>query len=118
MRLAKSTPGKGLFLDFNSAQWHLSTFWCHLKDSYTLWLFKRKFFVLLNSNLVAPLGEHRDVTHELEVSQYERQIKAVALAKGVSRSRDLAARPRTILLFFNPLIFLRGLGEGKAGKKA
>ena len=48
----------------------------------------------------------------------ERQIKAATLAKRVSRSRDLAARPRTILLFFNPLIFLRGLGEGKAGKKA
>jgi hypothetical protein len=48
----------------------------------------------------------------------KRQIKAAALAKRVSRSRDLAARPRTILLFFNPLIFLRGLGEGKAGKKA
>ena len=47
----------------------------------------------------------------------ERQIKAATLAKRVSRSRDLAARPRTILLFFNPLIFLRGLGEGKAGKK-
>jgi hypothetical protein len=48
----------------------------------------------------------------------EKQIKAAALAKRVSRSRDLAARPRTILLYFNPLIFLRGLGEGKAGKKA
>ena len=29
----------------------------------------------------------------------ERQIKAAALAKQVSRSRDLAARPRTVLLF-------------------
>ena len=48
----------------------------------------------------------------------KRQIKAAALVKRVSCSRDLAARPRTILLFFNPLIFLRGLGEGKAGKKS
>ena len=38
----------------------------------------------------------------------ERQIKTATLTKRVSRSRDLAARPRTILLFFNPLMLLRG----------
>ena len=38
----------------------------------------------------------------------EKQIEAAALAKQLSRSWDLAARPRTILLLFNPLMLLRG----------
>ena len=45
----------------------------------------------------------------------EKQIKAATLAMQVSRSWDLAARPRTILLFFNPQN--EGIGEGKTRKK-
>ena len=45
----------------------------------------------------------------------EKQIKAATLAMQVFRSWDLAARPRTILLFFNPQN--EGIGEGKTRKK-
>ena len=45
----------------------------------------------------------------------EEQIKAATLAMQVSRSWDLAACPRTILLFFNPQN--EGIREGKTRKK-